>query len=336
MCYSLFRENSKRGLSPFSYIMTKKALNLITKNTRDLNRFEQLQPSEVTLYDNFTRELDITNNYVQARTSALRDATLRERDFGQDCLDRVACIKKFIGVDANKITQGQLENINYNPDHICTKVEFDSLTIFFRLILKKMPEPMTETFLYCADNYPIVLFFALQPAFLLAFGIHYPKLIHLLLGRGNLLGVLTYCKNALMKKNVLAKLNLFCKKLPVLLRPITYTLGTVGVSISLTLLLGYCSSAGFLNLNKPITNSTTDKNPLISVKDYRQGGEVSALVDKAAGNTRTMLAEATSFFRTSMSGVYTELIRGGIEAYNEIEVERSTEKPTIEKNNTKS
>ena len=63
---------------------------------------------EVILYDNFTRELDITNNYVQARTSALRDAALRERDFGQNCLDRVTCIKKFIGADANKITQGQL------------------------------------------------------------------------------------------------------------------------------------------------------------------------------------------------------------------------------------
>lgn len=173
-----------------------------------------------------------------------------------------------------------------------------------------MPEPMTDTFLYCADNYPIMLFFVLQPAFLLAFGIHYPKLIHLLLGKGNLLAVLTHCKNLLMKKNVLAKLNLFCKKLPALLRPITYTLGTVGVSVSLTLLLGYCNSAGFLNSNKPITNSTTNKKTIISVNDYRQGGEVSDLVDKAASNTRTILAEATSFFRTSMSGVYTELIRG--------------------------
>lgn len=114
--------------------MTKKALNLITKNTRDLNRFEQLQPSEITLYDNFTRELDIINNYAQARTSALKQAALRERDFGQDCIDRVACIKKFIGVDANKVTQSQLDNINYNPEHVCTKVEFDSLTVFFRLI----------------------------------------------------------------------------------------------------------------------------------------------------------------------------------------------------------
>ena len=97
------------------------------------------------------------------------------------------------------------------------------------------------------------------------------------------------------------------------------------------MLTGCAKAAGIFNSNKTITDSGSSERNRVSIPNYREGGDLSEAVDSAAIAVRTVLAEATAFTRTSMSGVYTEAVRGAVEVYDTIRPEGETAETVVAK-----
>lgn len=313
----------------------KKTLNLITNNTRDLTKFESLSPGEIVIYEDFVQNTP-KMGYIDSRRSTVK-SIIEKNPLEQSDAEQFLLIQEHFKVDATQVTSNHLENLAYNSELVATRYDFNILTDFLKVILKRMPAELVDKLIYLAEMLPDLVFYSLQPAFLIGLGVFYPKLISSLLSVGRFSNVLLHCKSSLLV-NPLVKAYRLCSTIPYLLRPFTLTqMAAIGTGMTFTLMLsGFGYAAGIYNANRAITDSSSSGRNRVSIPNYREGGDLSAVVDAVAGAVRTALAEATAFSRTSMSGVYTEVMRGGVEAYDTMRSEGETAETASVKTDPKS
>lgn len=258
--------------------------NIITGQRKNVPDYTPLNDQELRLNSYFTDKIIELNSYQDARSDVITKI-VRENDINQVVLDQLSDIKnKHFGAlpsdiqDCNELRENLL-----NKEIILDCL--NHLSISLNPIVNTMSNQNLDTLISISEQFPYLVYYSLQPAFILVLGIKtFRESIPLLFHKGNFVKLLRYSKTALSS---LTWWDFFPTRIT------TVTFGLITVSAIATPLLLYWYNSK--NTLQPIIEPEQQKNKVIMlpapVSSNRIGGEFSNRVDKLADGVRKATAE---------------------------------------------
>ena len=172
----------------------KQTLNTITGARKLVPDFAPLDNDEIILNNYFTNELLRTNNYPTSRSNTIIHI-LENADVKQETLDKLANVRDLHFKASSSDIPGVNELITQEglDINVIAKPSLDLLN-YLAPIVKGMSNSTFDILVTISDQLPHLVYFTLQPAFLLALGIKsFLVLIPVLFHKGNFVKLLHYC-----------------------------------------------------------------------------------------------------------------------------------------------
>ena len=172
----------------------KQTLNTITGARKLVPDFAPLDNDEIILNNYFTNELLRTNNYTTSRRNTIIHI-LENADVKQETLDKLANVRDLHFKASSSDIPGVNELITQEEldINVIAKPSLDLLN-YLAPIVKGMSNSTFDILVTISDQLPHLVYFTLQPAFLLALGIKsFLVLIPVLFHKGNFVKLLHYC-----------------------------------------------------------------------------------------------------------------------------------------------
>jgi hypothetical protein len=270
----------------------KNILNIVTGKKSIISDFSHLSDSEVLLHSHFARELIATQDYGLARKSLI-NSIVKEKDLKQPIIDTIGGLRgKYFSADVSSIRADvNSALVDYSHEAIVTDPAND-LCNYLVPIVKGMSDATFSSLVDISNQLPDLIYFVLQPAFILALGIKTFMLsIPILMHAGNFAKLLAYCKSyrtGVSLGGLYSSMISLAK--PYLLKGSFF----VTVPFIIYSLAGYYSQG-------PAKSSTLSREASsITFNSFRMGGDISRAVDKVASLLRQAGSEVSvltgSFF----------------------------------------
>jgi hypothetical protein len=287
----------------------KHTLNAVTGTKSITSDLTPLNTYEILLHTNFTEELT-TLDYPRARCNIINHI-VKEKNISQDTINKIAELRNahFLA-DPDDVPEINDILTGYKQEEAVSNQLQDLLT-YLRPIVEEMPDSSFNSLVDIAVEFPDLVYFVLQPAFILSLGINaFMSSIRILMHEGNFPKLLMYCKNY---KNSIS-LSGFYNEVISLAKP--YLLkGSMAAGIFITVPFLIYSLVGYYSAGPTETKSNaqlTSTHPLI-LTSFREGSGISQAVDKVAGLLRQVGSEMAVLTGSLFHGYMNEIFFTAIE-----------------------